>query len=51
MDALADAMGNGSKTCSWLVACPYGRPQELQTIVAAAMQWYEQYVGQLAVGY
>jgi len=39
MDRMAAAMSDGTKTCTWLLAGPYGRPNELQTFAAAAMQW------------
>jgi hypothetical protein len=38
-DSIAEALGEDFKTCTWLLAGPYGRPNELPTMLVAATQW------------
>lgn len=41
LDSISEALGAGSKTCTWLLAGPYGRQGELWTIAGKAIQWLE----------
>jgi len=39
IDAMLEAMGDSSKTCTWLMAGPFGRRGEIWTIAGRAIQW------------
>jgi hypothetical protein len=38
-DVISDALGEGFKTCTWLVAGPHGHLGELWPIVDHAVRW------------
>lgn len=47
-DSISEALGEGFKTCTWLMAGPHGRPGELWTIVGHAVRWLDDSVRMLA---
>ncbi len=48
--AMADAMRDTTQTCASLLAAHLGRPNELQTFVAAAVQWLIDFARRLTTG-
>lgn len=51
LDALAKAISTNTRTCASLLAAQYGHPNELQTMVAAAMQWLVDFARLLTAGH
>lgn len=41
IDAISEAIGLSTRTCTWLLAGPYGRQGELWTIVGHAVRWLD----------
>ena len=40
-DLIADALGNSSNTCTWILAGPHGRPGEVWTMASKLMLWLD----------
>jgi hypothetical protein len=41
-DAMAIAVGSASKTCTWILAGPHGRPGEVWTLASKVMLWLDE---------
>ena len=50
LGALAEQISNDPRTCTGLMAGPYGRPSEVPPVVATAVKWLVDFARRLTTG-